>query len=323
MSESLRQAQNRNPDLAPVHRAAGLPRFNAGATAQAEKEYLRAIEIDPADSDAYRRLGQVYLRNGPSIKALKAFQRAVEIAPKDFKTYQDLGTFYRSQGDEKQAALLFEKCVELAPDEPATHFALGSAYSDLGRFPEAEGELRKSIALEETPPALNNLGLVLMNQSRDLDAIPLLLRASVEIRQPYLTLMNLGTAYRRTNQLQKSRRAYEQSLALAEKEMIRDPADGLVRSGVAYLSARLGNRDRAQLDIAQALSLASDVADVRDMAVWVYEALDKRNDAIEILKKSPDVVLLEVFRWPDLADLHKDSRFKELLDLHGISRQGE
>ena len=112
-AESLRQAQDRDLDLAPVHRVAGLLRANAGFYEQAEAEYQRAIELEPSNGDAYRRLGQVYERNNRLDQAQAAFEKAVELDPNYFKVYQDLGTFYRQQGDATEAARQFEKCVAL------------------------------------------------------------------------------------------------------------------------------------------------------------------------------------------------------------------
>jgi eukaryotic-like serine/threonine-protein kinase len=322
-SESLRQAQDRNLDLAPVHRVAGLLRANAGSYEQAEAEYQRAIELEPSNGDAYRRLGQVYERNNRLDQALAAYQKAIELDPNNFKTYQDLGSYYRQRGDLPQAARLFEKCVALAPDEPDTHYILGTVYMDQNRFSDAERELRSAIALQPTPAALNNLGETLMEENKDLEAIPFLTRASAEIREQYLALMNLGTAYRRSNQIKASRQAYQRSLELAEKELARDPRDGLVRSRVAYLCASLGNRARAESEIAQAMQLSPEDANARDMAVDVYEALGRREDALAILRNSPDSVLLAAIGWPDLAELHKDSRFQQLLASHHIQMKRE
>jgi Flp pilus assembly protein TadD len=290
-----------------------LLRADAGLYEQAEAEYRRAIELDPSNGDAYRRLGQVYERNNQLDEALAAFQKAAELDPNYFKVYQDLGTYYRERGDLPQAARLFEKCVQLAPDEPDALYVLGTVYAEMGRFVESERVLRAATGLQSTPPALNNLGLTLMSRGKDVEAIPFLRRALVGTREQYLVLMNLGTAYKRSNQPEASRRAYQQGLELAEKELARDPRDGLVRSRVAFLCARLGNRARAESEIAQALRLSPDDANARDMAVDVYEALDRREDSLAILRASPNEVLLDAVRWPDLAELHKDSRFKQLL----------
>ena len=312
-TESLRQAQNRDLDLAPVHRVAGLLQANAGAYEQAEAEYQRAIQLDPSNGDAYRRLGHVYEQNNRLDEELAVYKKAIELDPNYFKVYQELGTFYYQRGDLPQAARLYEKCVALAPDEPDALYALGTAYVEMGQFANAERMLRAAVGLQPRPPALNNLGLALMRQGKDLEAIPFLVRASAGMREQYLVLLNLGTAYRRTNQSAASRKAYQRSLDLAEKELVRDPRDGLVRSRVAYLCARLGKRERANSEIAQAMRLSPEDANARDMAVDVYEALQRREDTLDILRASPDAVIVEAMHWPDLADLHRDSRFQQLL----------
>jgi len=317
-SESLRQAQGRNPDLLRVHIITGLLRANAGLYEQAEAEYQRALELDPANSEAYRRLGQIYERNGQLDRALAAFRRAVELDPGYFKPYQDLGTYYLNRGDSSQALLQFQECVRLAPDEPDTHWAFGLAYYNLGRFAEAERELRLAIGLGETPTALNSLASTLMRQGKDRDAIPYLTRALSRFPDRYLWWMNLGTAYRRTNQAAESEKAYRRSLDLAEKEAARDPRDGAVRARLAFLSARLGDRPRAASEIAQALRLFPEDEATQDLAVQTYEALGRREDALAILRTSSDQVLADAARWPDLADLHQDSRFQELVAMRKI-----
>jgi serine/threonine protein kinase/Flp pilus assembly protein TadD len=312
-SESLRQAQNRNLDLAPVHRVAGLLRANAGFYEQAEAEYLRAIELDPSNADAYRRLGRVYERNHRLDLALAALKKAVEIAPNDFKTYQDLGAYYNRRGKGIEAARQFEKFVQLAPDEPDAHRVLGTAYKDLGRYAEAERELRMAVALTETPNTLVALANALMFQGRDQEAIPFLVRAADQSPDDSLLWMDLGTAYRRTNLPKESERAYRRALEETEKAIARDPRDSGVRSRLAFLSARLGDRKRAETEIAQALTSSPESMDAANTAVWTYEALSKREKTLAILRTSPDDVLLDASRWPDLAELHNDSRFQELL----------
>src|SRR5262249_3191573 len=128
---------------------------------------------------------------------------------------------------------------------------------------------------------------------------------------------NLGDAYRRTGQASKALAAYQQSLKLGEIEMARDPRDGVARSRVAYVCARLGDRERAESEVAQALRLSQSSNDSRDTAVWTYEALGRREAALALLRESSDQVLKEAVRRPDLAELHRDSRFQQLI----VSRQ--
>ncbi|HEY2139261.1 MAG TPA: tetratricopeptide repeat protein, partial [Chthoniobacterales bacterium] len=317
-TESVRQAENRNPDLAQVHRIAGLLRAEAGWYEQAISHYLRAIEIDPNDSDAHRRLGEVYQRNSQLDEALTAFQKAVELNPEQYRNHRDLGAFYHARADYAQAVVHFRKAVELAPDEPSMHFGLGLAYEGLGQFTPAENELRSAVQLRETPISLHALGVVLLFEGRDREALPNFVRALSLGTEKYLWWMNLGIAYRRVGLPADAERANRRGLALAEAEMIKNPRSGYVRSHLAYLCARLGDRRRAESEIAQAMQQSPSDADTLWMAAVTYEALGKRNETLSVLAASPTGVLADLSRWPDVADMSQDSRFLELLTSHGI-----
>ena len=101
-------------------------------------------------------------------------------------------------------------------------------------------------------------------------------------------------------------------------EMAKNPRDGYVRSFLAYLCARTGDRRRAESEIAQALQLSPNDADTRWMAALTYEALGRRDATLGVLAASPSELLADLSRWPDVADLHKDSRFLDLLVSHGV-----
>jgi Flp pilus assembly protein TadD len=309
-AESVRQAQNRDPDAPAVHRIAGVLQSHAGLYESAAEEYTRANELEP-HVDAYRRLGQLYDRSGKLDQALAALHKAIELDPKDFRQYQALGAYYTHRGDSKEAARQFAQCVQLAPDEPDAHYALGTAYFNGGRYAEAEPELQAVVALGE-PRALNNLAMTLTYQGKDRDAIPFLLRAVDRYPTAYVSWMNLGDAYRRTKSPADALQAYRRSLELAEGEMARDPHDGVTRSRVAYLCARLGDRRRAESEVAQALQLSPKSADTRIAAVWTYEALGRRDASLAALRDSSDSVVAETLRRTDLAELHHDSRFQEV-----------
>ena len=317
-TEAAREAGLRNPDLAPVHRIAGILEQNAGHYELAENEYRRAIELEPNTSDAYRQLGQVLERNNRSDEALAAYRRAVEIEPQYYRNQQALAALYLDQAKYSDAADHFAKTVELAPSEPTPHYALGVTYLDLGRFPDAESQLRLAIRLRETPVALHALGYVLMYEGKDQEAIPYIARALSLGPDRYLWWINLGIAYRRTNRQAESDRASRRALELAEKEMTQDPRNGKIRSHLAYICARLGDPQRAASEIAQAMQLSPNDPDTSWVAAVTYEALGQRENTLAVLKGSPEGVLADLSRWPDVADLHKDPRFLQLLASHQL-----
>ena len=198
-TESAREAEIRNPDLAPVYRIGGLLKARAGWYEQAEADYRRAIQLDPGNGDAYRRLGAAYQANNQFQDALAAYRRAIEAEPADYRNHQQLGAFYEHQSDYGEAAKAFRKAVELAPDEPELHRVLGGAYKSLGRFSEAESELRTSLRLAERPLSMHALGVILMCQRRDREAIQYIRRALSIGPERYLWWMNLSIACRRAD----------------------------------------------------------------------------------------------------------------------------
>ncbi len=317
VQESVRQAQNRDLDLAPVHRVAGLLRNNGGSYEQAQAEYLRAIELDP-DGDAYRRLGAAYQRAGKSDQALTAYQKAAQLDPGYFKAHQALGSYYLEHENRAEAIAELQKCAALAPDEPDVRYALGTVFYNEGRYAEAEQELRAALALGETPRAFNNLAMALMRQGKDRDSIDVLVRGLDRYPDRWLWWLNLGDMHRRTGAPENARVAYRRSLDLLEKEIAGDLRKSEVRAHLAYVCARLGERDRALSEIRQALQVLPGTTDTRLTAVWTYEALSRREDSIQLLKDSTDEVLKGTLRLGDLADLRQDSRFQQLITSRGI-----
>jgi len=315
--ESVRLAEYRNPDLAAVHRIAGLLEATTGVDEAARVEYRRAIELEPGNSEAYRRLGMAYEADNQFEASLAAFHKAAEVQPGDFRVYQELGAFYFHRGDYGQAVKEFRKAVEAAPAEPRPHFNLANACINMGLYGEAEHEIRESIRFRETPDSLETLGLVLIYESKEREAISFLLRAANLNPDRYLTWLHLGICYRRTNQIAEAARANRRGLHAAETEMAKNPRSGWIRSSLAYLCANLQERQRAESEIAQALQLSPKDADTQFMAVLTNEALHRRDETLAVLSTSSIGTIADLSRWPDLADLHQDPRFLDLMAVHG------
>jgi eukaryotic-like serine/threonine-protein kinase len=314
-AESVREAQLRNPDLPQVHRVVGLLRSREGHYERAVAEYLRAIELDPRDGDAYRRLGSAYERSGQLGDALVALRKAIEVDPAQYRNYKNLGDFFFDRASYQEAISQYKKALVLAPDEPGLRYQLGKAYENTGQLSLAEKELRASLAASERPAVLHTLGVLLLYERREREAIPTIRKALQLGPETALGWLNLGTAYRRTGQSSEATQAYRSGLKLAESEVTSNPRNALIRSYLAYLCAQMGEAGRAGSEIAQALKEPPN-ADVVFMAVMTYEALNRREDTLSVLSAAPVGVLKDVSRWPDLADLSRDNRFRQLLTLN-------
>jgi Tetratricopeptide repeat len=82
--------------------------------------------------------------------------------PSSFRSHFTLGMLAVKRGPEflSEALREFHKVVELNPDFAPAYVNLGSIYLSLGRRREAEAALKKALALEENPVALEQLKLL-------------------------------------------------------------------------------------------------------------------------------------------------------------------
>src|SRR5262249_46882568 len=147
------------------------------------------------------------------------------------------------------AATYLAKTVQLAPDEPAAHYALGVAYVNSGRYVEGQEELRTAIRMQETAATVNWLGIALMYQSKESDAVPYFWRALQLNPDRYLSWMYLGICYRRMHRMTEAEQANRRGLQMAEAELAKNARSGSVHGFTAYLSASLGDSHRAESEL--------------------------------------------------------------------------
>jgi hypothetical protein len=131
--------------------------------------------------------------------------------------------------------------------------------------------------------------------------------------ESYLSWLCIAIAYRRTNRAADSEAANRRGQEAAEAAMSRNPRDGYPRAIRGYFAAVLGDGIRAESETAQALNLAPDDAETRWVTILTYEALARRESSLAVLAHSSRQQVMDVNRWPDLADLRHDSRFLQLL----------
>ncbi len=72
----------------------------------------------------------------------------------------------------------------------------------------------------------------------------------------YIYLENLADSERRLGRLHEANAAYRKAMDIALLALEQDPRKGYDRGLIAYISARLGDRKRAENEIAQALQMS-------------------------------------------------------------------
>ena len=96
---------------------------------EAEKEFLKLIELAPDEKLGYANLGLVYLRMGKYEEAEKQIRSAIQIDPNDADIRLLLATVYQLNGDREKAVIELKEALNFAPDHVKTLYDLAEIYS--------------------------------------------------------------------------------------------------------------------------------------------------------------------------------------------------
>ena len=94
-------------DDAETHYFSGVAYQQKRLYKEAEKEYLKAINLNPECHKAYCNLGSLSLKNGRVKDAEKYYKKALQINPKDSIALLDLGCMYFVHYDEDKGLEYF------------------------------------------------------------------------------------------------------------------------------------------------------------------------------------------------------------------------
>lgn len=113
----------------------------------AEKECLRAIEIDPNNSDFHGNYAMVLSNTGRHAEALAEAKRSRELNPVNLIHNTGEGQILLHAGRADEALIQLRKTSELEPNFWMPHLFAASVYIEKGMFAEAIAESRKEYEL--------------------------------------------------------------------------------------------------------------------------------------------------------------------------------
>ena len=102
------------------------------------------VAATPNSADAHADLAAVYATGGTREAAEKEFRRALELQPDFFPALAGLGNLLARTEDVATAIPLLRKATQVQPGAYEGHFLLGSALNRLGQFEEARAELERA-----------------------------------------------------------------------------------------------------------------------------------------------------------------------------------
>lgn len=109
---------------------------------RAEKEFRKALELDPYLIAAHQRYGSYLTFMGRFEESIRHYETALELDPFSLQINMNLATTYYLRCEYDRAINHLLKTIELEPNYMPTHFVLGCAYIQQGRLAEAIAEFQ-------------------------------------------------------------------------------------------------------------------------------------------------------------------------------------
>jgi tetratricopeptide (TPR) repeat protein len=161
-------------DAVGIHYALGSVYARTGKYEEAAEEFKKELEVNPNDSLALWKLGELALRTDPQ-EARHYLERAVTLNPDLPQAVLAYGRALASTAETEKAVEQFQRVVRLAPEEDSVHYHLSKAYRLLGRDEQAKAEAarfqelakKKSEGKREMARQLLELGRATQGESEE------------------------------------------------------------------------------------------------------------------------------------------------------------
>ena len=150
---AITKALELDPDLAEAHTTlAFIKLYYEWDWAAADREFLRAIELNPNYANAHHWYGEYLSLVGRHNLAIREAERARELDPLSSIINTWVGSRYFFARRYDTAVEQYRNVVELDPGFVPVHLALGQSYVQKQMFPEGIRELEKAVDLSGGSP---------------------------------------------------------------------------------------------------------------------------------------------------------------------------
>lgn len=186
-----------NESLAEAHTSLAQIHFEFDRQmAEAEKEFKRAIELNPNYATAYQWYAEFLTAQGHFEDAIFRMKRAEEIDPLSPIIKADLGTTYNTARDYDRALQQYQRALQLNPNFAAAYWWMGETYTMKGQFAEAIASLKKALDLSgRNTRMMADLAFTHAKAGNPTEARKLLDQIQTIAKQSYVSPYELALVY--------------------------------------------------------------------------------------------------------------------------------
>jgi len=166
---------------------------NLNRISDAERYYIKVLEVRENYVDAYKNLCIIYMKTGREKSAIELAKKGKLLSPKDytfdyligtasvalkqynqgieyleaalalnpehFQIYNNLGTAYLLVGSREKAIDCYKKAIKIKPDDAVSYYNIGSIYQIQNKHPQACDYFEKAYQLDNQENYLISLAL--------------------------------------------------------------------------------------------------------------------------------------------------------------------
>src|SRR6056297_506771 len=316
--ENIEKAIEITDQYSPIFTTYGLLLIEKGEYYDALDMFKRALEIDPANFEAYRGRARAFLAQQRTSEAEATYRKAIEMKPDYWAGYAELGVFYYSNGRFEDAAQQFEIVTDLTPNNAGAFRNLGGIYYYLGRQEEAMDASQKSLSIEPNYGAYSNLATMYFYDKEYSKAAEMYQEALALNDSDYSVWSFLSSAYKQSSppKMEEFMHATRRAKEMAEKQLEVNPRNPAVLADLASFELGLGDSESAERTLKRASDMQPVDVNLQVRIGMLYENIGNRDDALNWIEKAiengfPAGQLLENSD-PELSQLWEDERFLEL-----------
>jgi tetratricopeptide (TPR) repeat protein len=243
---SIAKVMQERADLTDAHYLLGYILFKQHDAKASLAEYTEGAKYRSPSAADLEVVASDYVLLNDYPDADRWFTKALEWNPGDALAWYYLGRVKYNENRFEEALTAFGRCLALDPKNVKAEDNLGLSLQGLGRHVQAEAAFRKALewqagaAEKESGPWLD-LGSLLVEQERPLDALPFLQEAARLTPDDFRMHRQLGKAYLHLGQFQQAQTALAKAISLA-------PDNAPLHFMLSQVYQKLGLRDKARAE---------------------------------------------------------------------------
>ncbi|HEX8845506.1 MAG TPA: winged helix-turn-helix domain-containing protein [Pyrinomonadaceae bacterium] len=161
----------------------------------ADKEYQKAIDLNPSYATAHQWYGMYFMKLGQFEKATRELKRALRFDPRSLIISADLGLPFLFKGQYAEAVEQYRKTLEIDQDFIWARFFLGWTYESSGRASEAIAEFQKAKLIDDRPEVSAMIGHTFAVSGRREEAVKILNNLEEQSKHHYISAYYIALIY--------------------------------------------------------------------------------------------------------------------------------